>query len=159
MPPVANLDEHVRLMREIRERDGVRAVLVYLNRRTDHRFTAMLRFHDDERLRSAYFYDRERPELEHCPEIPIPNSYCVFVRQTGSTFATFDSIADERVANHPKRLEVRSYCGVPLVDAAGRVFGTICHFDPRPLPLSPDDVALLEAAAPLLPADPAAGLP
>lgn len=150
-PPATTPAEHVQRMREIRDRDGVRAVLIYLNSLTEHRFTALLRFHDDEQLRSAYFYDRQRPELESCPEIPIPNSYCVFVRQTGDTFTTLDSLADDRVADHPKRLEVRSYCGVPLVDAAGRLLGTICHFDPRPLPLTPDDVALLEAVAPLLP--------
>ena len=154
---MGNLSEHVQRMREIRDRQGVRAVLAYLNGLTAHRFTAMLRFDDDERLRSAYFYDRERPEMEHCPEIPVPDSYCVFVRQTGNTFTTLDSLADGRVADHPKRLEVQSYCGVPLVDADGRLFGTICHFDPRPLPLTPDDVALLEAVAPLLPAGAAAG--
>ena len=138
-------------MREIRDRDGVRAVLVYLNALTGHRYTAMLMFGDDERLRSAYFYDRERPDLLSCPEMPIDSSYCVFVRRSDNTFTTFDSLADDRVAGHPKRLEVRSYCGVPLVDPAGRLRGTICHFDARPLPLRPDDVALLESVAALLP--------
>jgi hypothetical protein len=49
---------HAQRMREILAGGGVRAVLIYLNGLTEHRFTAMLIFHDDELLRSAYFYDR-----------------------------------------------------------------------------------------------------
>jgi GAF domain-containing protein len=50
-------------------------------------------------------------------------------------------------------MEVRSYCGVPLVDDDGHMFGTICHFDYGPLPISDDSVALMEAVAPLLKRD------
>jgi hypothetical protein len=39
---------------------------------------------------------------------------------------------------------------VPLVDEAGRVFGTVCHFDARSLPVSEETVSLMEALAPIL---------
>ena len=145
---------HLQRMREILERDGMRAVLVYLNGLTEHRFTAMYRF-DDETLRSTYFYDREFPDVGSCADIPVAASYCVFVRESGRAFATTDAPADARVDGHPKQLAVQSYCGVPLVDANGRMFGTICHFDPRPLELDDEAVALMEAVATLLPVEPA----
>lgn len=146
--------DHLKQMRDRRAGGGVRSVLIYLNGLTDHRFTAMYRF-DTEQLRNLYFYDRERPEVETCPDIPVLASYCVFVRDSRHTFVTPDSVADGRVGSHPKRLEVRSYCGVPLVDEAGRMFGTVCHFDTRPLPISDENVSLMEALAPILAAGPA----
>ena len=136
-------------MRSICGCEGIRGVLVYLNRLSDHRFTALYRF-DSERLRNVYFFDRERPDVETCPDIPVMASYCVFVRNSRNTFVTVDSLADERVTGHPKRLEVRSYCGVPLVDEDGRAFGTICHFDALPLSISDENVELMEAVAPML---------
>ena len=141
-------------MREIVGQDGMRAVLVYLNGLTEHRFTAMYRF-DDELLHSTHFYDREHPDLASCADIPVAASYCVFVRESGQPFATPDAPADARVDGHPKQMSMQSYCGVPLVDANGRMFGTICHFDPRPLPLDNEAVALMEAVASLLPVVPA----
>ncbi|HZZ45157.1 MAG TPA: GAF domain-containing protein [Tepidisphaeraceae bacterium] len=139
-------------LKKILSADGVRAALVYLNGLTPHRFTALYRF-DDQTLRNAYFFDRDQPEIESCPDIPVLASYCVFVRGSGQTFMTPDSLADERVAGHPKRLVVRSYCGVPLVDEQGRVFGTICHFDYGPIPISDVNVDLMESLAPLLMAE------
>lgn len=136
-------------MRAIRDDAGVRAVLIFLNGLTDHRFTALYRF-DDETLKNLYFFDREHPDVESCPEIPVMASYCVFVRSSRLTFMTSDSLEDERVRGHPKEFEVRSYCGVPLVDEDGRMFGTICHFDFRPIPISDENVALMEAMASLL---------
>lgn len=133
-------------MRDIHARAGIRALLIYLNGLTSHRFTAIYRF-DIEQLRSVIFYDRECPDVESCPDIPVMASYCVFVRKSRQLFVTPDSLEDERTSGHPKRLEVRSYCGVPLVDEAGQVFGTICHFDPRPLPISEENVTLMEGVA------------
>ena len=90
-------------MREIHTRAGVRALLLYLNGLTNHRFTALYRF-DVDQLRSVSFYDRERPEVESCPDIPVLASYCVFVRSSGQSFVTPDSLEDERTSGHTKRL-------------------------------------------------------
>lgn len=77
-------------------------------------------------------------------------SYCVFVRDSGAQFETQDSLHDDRVRNHPKRQVVQSYCGVPLLDFDGKMFGTICHFDLRPRGIADDNVELMEAMARLL---------
>lgn len=141
--------ENLQQMKAIQEHSGIRALLIHLNGLTDHRFTALYRF-DEDSLHNLYFFDQQQPEILSCPDIPVLASYCVFVRSSGQTFVTPDSLADERVRGHAKRMEVRSYCGVPLVDDEGRMFGTICHFDFSALPISDDSVALMEAVAPLL---------
>jgi GAF domain-containing protein len=61
-----------------------------------------------------------------------------------------DAERDERVRNHPKQATVRSYCGVPLLDRNGKMFGSICHFDFKPGRISDRDVELLEYMARLL---------
>lgn len=131
------------------EADGPLGVVRLLNGLTDHRFTALFKF-EGEALHSSYFFDREQPDVTLSADMPIMASYCVFVRSGRNTFVTEDSVGDERVLHHPKRLEVRSYCGVPLVDASGRMFGTICHFDPDAKPISNDNVTLMEDVARLL---------
>ena len=105
-------------LKSVVEKDGVRAALIFLNGLTAHRFTALYRF-DDETLKNIYFYDRDYPEVESSPEIPVQASYCVFVRSTQRTFAVADASRDERVAAHPKRHELKSYCGVPLLTNKG----------------------------------------
>jgi len=124
-------------------------MLIYLNGLTEHRYTALYRF-DCEQLRNIYIFDREAPEMESCPDIPIMASYCMFVRSTDKSFVTMDSTGDDRLFGHPKRLVVQSYCGVPLIGEDGRAFGTICHFDPQALTISNINVELMEAVAPLL---------
>ncbi|WP_413773983.1 GAF domain-containing protein [Nostoc sp. MG11] len=76
--------------------------------------------------------------------------YCVFVRSNRDTFMINDSLQDDRIHGHPKRQEVKSYCGVPLLDENGKMFGTICHFDFRSISISRANVELMEAVAPLL---------
>jgi GAF domain-containing protein len=146
---VNNETNQLAQLKLIHGRDGVRAMLIYLNGLTEHRYTALYRF-DLERLKNVYFFDRETPAQESCAEIPIMASYCMFVRSTDRKFVTMDSTGDERLFGHPKRLEVQSYCGVPLIGEDGRAFGTICHFDHLAIPISDRTVSLMEAVAPLL---------
>ncbi len=128
---------------------GPRAAIAFLNSLTDHRFTSLYRF-DGETLRNITFYDREHPDLEICEDIPVMASYCVFVRDSGRMFMTAEAQNDDRVQNHPKQRTVQSYCGVPLLDRAGKLFGTICHFDFKPRRIADLDVELLEYMATLL---------
>ena len=128
---------------------GLRPALIFLNHLTDHRFSALYQFEDD-RLRNLYFYDREYPEVESTDEIPVTASYCVFLRDSGTLFHTSDALRDHRVRSHPQREKVQAYCGVPILDAEGELFGSICHFDLEPRVISDDDVDLMEAVALLL---------
>ncbi len=59
-------------------------------------------------------------------------SYCALVRTAGAPFAVSDALADPRVATHPKRATLRSYCGVPIFREDGSLFGTLCHYDEQP---------------------------
>lgn len=136
-------------LRALMRAGDVRGALALLNARTAHRFTSLYRF-DGDTLRNVWFFDCEHPERETVDDIPVLASYCVFVREREATFRVDDADADSRVAGHPKREQIRAYCGVPLLDDMGRMFGTICHFDFRPLAISDENVALMEALAPML---------
>lgn len=143
------ITESLRQLKALLSGQDIRAALIFLNGLTEHRFTALYRF-DHETLKNLYFFDRENPEQESTPDIPVMASYCVFVRSSRSPFSTPDALQDDRLGDHSKRQEVQSYCGVPLRDANGEMFGSICHFDFRPIPISAANVELMEAVAPLI---------
>lgn len=128
---------------------GARDALAFLNSLTGFRFSSLYRF-DDATLRKITFFDREQPQLDECEEIPVMASYCVFVRDSGLPFRMADSQSDPRVALHPKRNVVQSYCGVPLRDREGRMFGSACHFDYGPGAMLDEDAELLEMMADLI---------
>ena len=142
-------EQAVTQLKTILRNDGVRPALIFLNHLTEHRFSALYQFKDDQ-LRNLYFYDRENPELESTDEIPVTASYCVFLRETGALFHTSDAMRDGRVRSHPKREQIQAYCGVPVLDAQGKLFGSICHFDLQPRVISDEDVDLMEVVALLL---------
>lgn len=150
---LANEESAIRRKDELRrivQDQGIRAGLIYLNRLTTHRFSALYRF-DGNMLKNLFFHDKENPAQESAPEIPVLASYCVFVRDSGRQFSVENSIIDERVADHPKKLEIKSYCGVPLLDRFGRMLGTMCHFDVEPnRATSPEDIELMEEMANLV---------
>ena len=146
---MVDIVQSLRQLKAILSGQDVRAAVIFLNGLTEHRFTALYRF-DKETLVNLYFFDRENPTHESTPDIPVMASYCVFVRNSRTSFTTSDSLRDDRVRDHPKRKVVQSYCGVPLLDEDGKMFGTICHFDLRPIPISDANVELMEAVAPLL---------
>ena len=74
----------------------------------------------------------------------------VFVRDLSARFMVQDAKRDERVRDHPKQATVQCYCGVPLLDRDGKMFGSICHFDFEPGHIDERDVVLLEYTARLL---------
>jgi GAF domain-containing protein len=128
---------------------GIRGAVRYLNSLTSHRFTSLYHF-DGPTLHSITFYDRQNPEAESCEDIPVEASYCVFVRDAGKSFVLPDASRDERVKGHSKRETVKRYCGVPLLDSGGKMFGSICHFDLEPGRIADREVELLERMAELL---------
>ncbi|MFL6693129.1 MAG: GAF domain-containing protein [Ramlibacter sp.] len=139
------------------DQNDVAGALRYLNGLTSVRFTALYRF-DQEQLRNRFFFDRMNPDTASTEDTPLEASYCIYVRQNRGPFLVADSLRDERVRGHAKQPTVRSYCGVPLIDAQGWMYGSVCHFDFEPHPLQESDVLLLEEVAHLLSRD-AQGMP
>ena len=135
--------------REQLSKFGVRAALVCLNLNSLHRFTALFRF-EGTTLRNLYLIDREDATVEHCPDMPVLESYCVYIRDSGAKFLTEDADTDVRVLGHPKQPTVKSYCGLPLISSTGQLFGTICHFDFDAIPFAESEILVLEEMAPRL---------
>jgi GAF domain-containing protein len=135
--------------RDLLRADDVPSALRYLNSVGVHRFTALFRF-DGGTLRNLYLIDRQDESVDRCPDLPVLDSYCVYVRDSASKFMTEHARTDSRVAGHPKQQSVQSYCGFPLLEPNGNMFGTICHFDYEPVPFDEDEQYLLETVAPSL---------
>ncbi len=128
----------------------VRSLLATLNAQTPYRYTSILRF-DDDVLRSIWSFDRDNDRIDSFPaDLPVESSYCGFVRASRTPMAITDAAKDVRVADHVKREELRSYCGVPIFAADGSIFGTICHYDSAPFPVRPETIATIERVAKLL---------
>lgn len=139
----------VEIIAEVRSairRHGVRRGLEVLNTYSQHRFTAVFRF-ESSTLRNLHLVDRDDPKVERCPDQPVLESYCIYVRESAQKFVTDDSSHDVRVAGHPKQKLVQSYCGIPLFTPEGELFGTICHFDYEARPFSTEEVVVLEDVA------------
>lgn len=118
----------------------------FLNFTGGYRFTALYRISCD-RLQNLVIYDREKRDQAVLDTMPLGDSYCVFVRDLKDAFIVSDAQADVRVEHHPKRPVVHAYCGYPLLDMAGEVCGTVCHFDFAPVPESPETLELLRTFA------------
>lgn len=136
-------------LRKALSEGGARSAIALLNAQTEHRFTSMFRF-DGGMLNTVVFYDRADPSARPPDDIPVEASYCVYIRDSEKPFLVEDSLSDLRVEMHPKCQEIRSYYGVPLKDRNGAIFGTLCHFDFQPIPISEETIRLMEEFACLL---------
>ena len=120
-----------------------------LNDRTRHRFTGIFRL-DPPMMRNVALYDRENPQLRLCGDIPLRETYCSIALETLSPVTIRDARIEPRVADHPARDSVLSYCGVPLLAADGRAVGTLCHYDLRPRLIPVAELPLLRRVAPMV---------
>ncbi len=89
------------------------------------------------------FFDRENPEVQHLDEVPADATYCCYVRDSGGAFTTANALLDERLKGHAAQATVLSYCGVPVMDSAGTLIGTLCHYDLVPRDPAQIDMALM----------------
>ena len=128
---------------------GLWPAMQYLNAKAPYRYSAVFRF-EGSMLRNVCLVDRESPEVTCCAELPIADSYCVYVRESSSDFAVEHARMDCRVTGHPKAEMFQSYYGVPLLADDGALLGTICHFDERPLVLDSQVGGLLNEVAPFV---------
>lgn len=113
-----------------------------LNSHTSHRFTGVYRV-DPPVLRNVALFDAQNPDLEIGDAAPLRETYCSVTAAQAGPFTVTDSTRDERVAEHPARESTQAYCGVPLRDEHGQSFGTLCHFDLEPRPVTEEAVELL----------------
>lgn len=130
------------------QRQGVHAGLKYLNSRTPHQYTGIFRF-DGTVLRNEVLFDRYHPEMQKGGDAPMEATYCALVGRQQAPLEITDAATDSRVKGKVDT-PVVSYCGVLIRDAAGKPFGTLCHYDMQRCEERTSDLPLLEAAASML---------
>lgn len=143
------LDATVARFSERLQRDGLHTALGYLNSRTRFRYTGAYRFAAP-LLCSVEIFDRENPSLALCAEVAMDTTYCSIVGGLDEALAVENAANDIRVQAHPAREQFAAYCGVPLRDPQGKIFGTLCHYDTRPRIGSGEHLELLERVAPIV---------
>jgi GAF domain-containing protein len=129
--------------------DGLLAGMRWLNDQVPYRFSAVFSF-DGEILRNICLIDKENPSISKCPDQPITESYCSYIRRSGMGFCVEEALADMRVEGHPKRRSVQCYYGIPLFGEEGRMLGTVCHFDSLPVRVTDEIASALDDVAPLI---------
>ena len=117
--------------RSVLLKEGVRDALAYVVGLSDYRYIAVRRVDGDMAYTLAYL-DRLNPHLTDPGPLPADMCYCTIVARTRKVFRTNDSYADDRLHGHPSRGMVRSYCGIPLFDEDGVLFGVVSHWDVMP---------------------------
>jgi GAF domain-containing protein len=125
---------------------GVRDALAELLKLTDYRFIGIFRFKDG-MANAAVHYDRDNPRELHAEEVPDTATYCCYVRDRRGVFMTANAMLDSSTEGHPARQAVPAYCGVPIMDPQGELFGTLCHYDVEPRDPAQIDLALMTAVA------------
>lgn len=147
-----NRPSHRQLVTRFRQllvAEGLLPAMRFANEQSRHRFTAIYRF-DGPALRNVLLVDKADASVDTTPDLPVLESYCIYVRDASARFLTEDSPHDARTTGHAKREVVQSYCGIPIMAMDGTLWGTICHFDYAPVPFAEDEVTLLESLAPMV---------
>jgi GAF domain-containing protein len=135
--------------REALDEGGLPRAIRFLNQTVAYRFSAVYVFSGGT-LRNICLVDKFESEVSKSDDIPVEESYCVFIRRTAKPFSVFDSLSDPRVDGHSKQQIIHSYYGLPLIGEAGQLLGTVCHFDYDTRPLAEETVDFLDAVAPLI---------
>ena len=112
--------------------EGLRAAMRWLNDRVPYRFTAIFAF-DGDMLRNICLIDKEDPNITNCPDQPIIDSYCIYIKRSGECFSVEEAMLDNRVDLQPKQTSFQCYKGMTLIGANGKLAGTVCHFDKAPV--------------------------
>lgn len=130
---------------------GVDAAIAELNAGVPHRYTGIFKL-DGELLRNTHIFDKlgeARPEgLE---TVVLKESFCQIVMRDGY-FLTDNTAQDDRLNYSPFKGVVMSYHGVPLLNNAAQLGGTLCHFDLVEQSISDAEFLCLQEAAKLFPA-------
>jgi len=141
------LTEIVESFERTLEGQGLFAALQYLNSTTEHRFTGIYRFEPDW-VRSIVLFDRGNPHLHAGKDVLLRESYCRLTAETAGPYRIENAQSDRRLVGHAARDSVLSYCAVHLLDPEDRSWGTLCHFDFVPRPITDEMMQVLEAVRP-----------
>lgn len=131
------------------EQLGMHRALGVLNLRTWHRYTGVYEFRH-RTLKCVALFDKDDLSIYWAPEESLQSTYCAIIARYSTAFTTGDALTDKRLAHHPARGHVRAFHGVPLLDAAQRCFGAICHWDYEPRALDTREMRLLVTVAPIV---------
>ena len=135
-------------LQDVLDHQGLHAALLFLNVRVPHRYTAVYRL-SEAYLRRLGFIDKEGgPGLEFA-EVPFKDSFCELAVQ-GPPLRVTDVVMDTRLQGYPNPGLLMSYVGLPLSVGPGALYGTLCHYDTSPHPLSDAELSFLEQASELL---------
>ncbi len=137
------------MLRTMIQWDGIQSGLQYLNSLSQHRYTGLFLF-DGNMLKNTFIFDRQSAFQTLFPEKPASHSYCLNVKHSGQPFRVDNAPLDQRVQDHPSRDAVRSYCGVPLRDRDGTIFGTLCHFSLDPCHSKDEEIQMMQTFAGVL---------
>lgn len=125
--------------------------LALINATSVFRYTSIFRF-DGAQLTSVWTHDRQAQQADAFPlTVTVDGSYCCYVRDTKAPFVVTNASTDPRVANHPKRLELQAYCGVPILREDNTTYGSLCHYDQAPRAADDATVGWLQTLAVRLP--------
>ena len=101
-------------------------------------------------LHNLCLVDKEDPSVTTCADLPISDSYCIYVLRSNSSFGVEEASKDKRVDGHPKQKSYQCYYGIPLYGRDGKLLGTACHFDIEPIRVSDDIASVLDDVGPLI---------
>jgi GAF domain-containing protein len=132
-------ERHFDIFRATLADQGVRESLAYLVGLSDYRFIGIWRFQDG-KADAAVHFDKENPGVLRAQEVADTATYCCYVRDSRGAFKTAHALLDPRTEGHPAREAVPTYCGVPVMDSAGVLLGTLCHYDL--VPRDPEQINL-----------------
>jgi hypothetical protein len=127
---------------------GLRAALLFLNRRTPHRFTGVFRF-DGDMLRNVALVDKWDPSVDHGEDVPLAAAYCAHLHRTGQPLQVEDGRTDPRTPWMVTSTVV-SYCGSVILAPGGAPWGALCHFDTARCDVKNSDMPLIVAAAAMI---------
>ena len=126
---------------------SLKPMLYRLSSSTGCRYTSLLRF-DGEKLTSVWTYDRARPNADPFPlHMPVEASYCKLVLESGEMVVIDDARSDRRVDGHVRQHQIATYIGMPVFNADGTMFGTLCSYNEAPVLINETAKGLLIAAA------------
>ena len=134
---------------EILRRQGTYAALKFLNQRVSHRFSAIYRL-DKNDLEIVELIDKlDDAATAPSSRVPFLQSFCeIAIRDNG--VKTSNSALDKKLDGLPNQGVLLSYVGLPLMQQAGNLYGTLCHYDTTEQVINDDEFAFLQQAAALL---------